>query len=165
MRVCTCACSVVSNSLWPCGLYSTSLLCPWNCPDKSTRVGCRFLFQGIFLTQGSNPYLLHWQADFFTTAPTGKPPNYKILQKSSHAFQVTFSMQKPGELGKYSYIRQLAIPQPAAQCLLIPGPLAGVSLCVRDSGPIQLLTSVSLDSCLPYITWQELFSQLLLSVK
>ena len=35
-------------------------------PDKNTGAGCRFLFQGIFLTQGSNPYLLcllHWQAD------------------------------------------------------------------------------------------------------
>ena len=29
-------------------------------------MGCHFLLQGIFLTQGSNPhllYLLHWQAD------------------------------------------------------------------------------------------------------
>ena len=26
------------------------------------RVGCHFLLQGIFLTQGSNPCLLHWQA-------------------------------------------------------------------------------------------------------
>ena len=27
------------------------------------RVGCRFLCQGIFSTQGSNPCLLHWQVD------------------------------------------------------------------------------------------------------
>ena len=27
-------------------------------PGKNTGAGCRFLFQGIFLTQGSNPYLL-----------------------------------------------------------------------------------------------------------
>ena len=27
--------------------------------SKNTRVGYHFLFQGIFLTQGSNPYLLH----------------------------------------------------------------------------------------------------------
>ena len=27
------------------------------------RVGCHFLLQCIFLTQGSNPRLLHWQAD------------------------------------------------------------------------------------------------------
>ena len=28
-------------------------------PDKNTRVGCHALLQGIFLTQGSNPGLLH----------------------------------------------------------------------------------------------------------
>ena len=31
-------------------------------PDKNTEVGCRFLLQRIFLTQGSNP-LMHWLAD------------------------------------------------------------------------------------------------------
>ena len=30
-------------------------------PGKNTGVGCHFLLQGIFSTQGSNPYLLHWQ--------------------------------------------------------------------------------------------------------
>ena len=35
------------------------LLCPWNSPGKSTGVGCHFLLQGIFLTQGSNLGLLH----------------------------------------------------------------------------------------------------------
>ena len=38
------------------------LLCPWDSPGKDTGVGCHFLLQGIFLTQGSNPGLLHcWQ--------------------------------------------------------------------------------------------------------
>ena len=32
---------------------------------KNTGVGCQFLLQGIFPTQGSNLCLLHWQADFF----------------------------------------------------------------------------------------------------
>ena len=32
-------------------------------PDKNTGVGCHFLLQGIFLTQGSNLHLLHWQMD------------------------------------------------------------------------------------------------------
>ena len=31
------------------------LLCPWNSPGKSIRVGCHALLQGIFLGQGSNP--------------------------------------------------------------------------------------------------------------
>ena len=35
------------------------LLCPRDSPGKSTRVGCHFLLQGIFLTQGSNPCLQH----------------------------------------------------------------------------------------------------------
>ena len=30
---------------------------------KNTGVGCPFLLHGIFPTQGSNPRLLHWQAD------------------------------------------------------------------------------------------------------
>ena len=30
-------------------------------PGKNTGVGCHFLLQRIFLTQGSNPQLLHWQ--------------------------------------------------------------------------------------------------------
>ena len=35
----------------------------WDSPRKNTRVGCHFLLQGIFLTQGLNPHLLrllHW---------------------------------------------------------------------------------------------------------
>ena len=30
---------------------------------KNIGVGCHFLPQGIFLTQGWNPHLLNWQAD------------------------------------------------------------------------------------------------------
>ena len=47
------------------------------------RVGCHFLLQGIFLTQGSNPCLLcllHWQVDSLPSEPPGKgmraPPSY-----------------------------------------------------------------------------------------
>ena len=36
---------------------------PWDFPDKNTGVGCHFLLQGIFLTQGSNLRLLDWQMD------------------------------------------------------------------------------------------------------
>ena len=37
----------------------TKLLCPWDFQGKSTGVGCHFLLQGIFPTQGSNPGLSH----------------------------------------------------------------------------------------------------------
>ena len=46
-------------TLRPHGLQPTRLLCPWDSPGKSTGVGCRFTLQGIFLTQGQNPRLLH----------------------------------------------------------------------------------------------------------
>ena len=53
---CMCAlnCSVVSDSLWPHGLWPTRLLCPWDFPSRNTSVGCHFLLQGTFPTQGSN---------------------------------------------------------------------------------------------------------------
>ena len=44
--------------LRPHRLQSTRLLCPWDFPGKNTRVGCHFLLQGIFPTQGLNLYLL-----------------------------------------------------------------------------------------------------------
>ena len=56
-------CSVVSDSLWPRGLWPARLLCPWDSPGKSTAVCCHFLLQGICPTQGSNQHLLHSQAD------------------------------------------------------------------------------------------------------
>ena len=67
LYMCMLNCSVMSNSLWSHGLSPTRLLCPWDSPGKNTGVGCHFLLQGIFLTEGSNqggcsPAL---QADFF----------------------------------------------------------------------------------------------------
>ena len=41
-------------------------------PGKNIGVGCHFLLQGIFLTQGLNLHFLLWQADF-TAKPPGKP--------------------------------------------------------------------------------------------
>jgi len=39
------------------------LLCPWDSPGKNAAVGCRFLLQAIFPTQGQNPCLLHSRAE------------------------------------------------------------------------------------------------------
>ena len=41
-----CACSVVSNSLWLHGLYSTRLVHSWDFTGKKTGVGWHFLLQG-----------------------------------------------------------------------------------------------------------------------
>ena len=55
--------SVLSDSLQFYGLWPAGILYPWNFPGKNTGVGCHFLLQGLFLTQGSNQHLPHWQAD------------------------------------------------------------------------------------------------------
>ena len=58
--------SVVSDSLRPHGLWSTRLFCPYSFPYKNAVVGCHFLLQVIFPTQGLNLHLLHllhWHVD------------------------------------------------------------------------------------------------------
>ena len=69
------SCSVVPDSLQPRGLQPARLLCPWDSPGKNTGVGCHFLLQGLFLTQGSNSHLLHCRQSFYRLShqDPGKP--------------------------------------------------------------------------------------------
>ena len=46
---------------------------PWDSPSKSTGVGCHALLQGIFLTQGLNPHLLHCRQIVLPTEPPRTP--------------------------------------------------------------------------------------------
>ena len=64
---------LMSDSLWPYGLQPTRFLCPWSFPEKNIGMGCHFLLQGIFLTQGSNLHLLHWQTDSLPLGHLGSP--------------------------------------------------------------------------------------------
>ena len=72
------ACSVVSNSLWPHGLYS-----PWNSPGQNTKVGSVSLLQGIFATQGSNPGLLLCGWILYQLSHKGSP---RILEWAAYPF-------------------------------------------------------------------------------
>ena len=49
------------------------LLCPYNSPGKSSGVGGHFLLQGIFLTQGLNPGLLHCRQVLYHLSHQGSP--------------------------------------------------------------------------------------------
>ena len=60
--------SVMSDSLWPHGLYS-----PWNSPGQNTGVGSLSLLQGIFPTQGSNPGLPHCRWILYHLSHKGSP--------------------------------------------------------------------------------------------
>ena len=54
-----------------CDPKDEGFLCPWDSPGNDTGVGCHFLLQGIFPTQGLNPRLiriLHWQGVLTTSA-------------------------------------------------------------------------------------------------
>ena len=62
-------------------------LCPWDSPGKNAGLGCRFLLQGIFPTQGSNPcllYLVYWQVGSLPLVPhrksasTGETISYRF---------------------------------------------------------------------------------------
>ena len=48
-------------------------LCPWDSPDKNTGVGCQSLLQGIFLTQGLNPGVLHCRQILYCWATREDP--------------------------------------------------------------------------------------------
>ena len=75
-RVCSVP-SFMSDSVLACRLPPARTLCPWNSPGKNTGVGCHFLLQGIFPTQGSNLHLLGLPAlavRVFTTSTSWKAP-------------------------------------------------------------------------------------------
>ena len=54
-------------------LLQTRLLCPWSSPGKNTGLGCHFLLQGIFQTQGSNPCLLYCRQIIYHMSNWGSP--------------------------------------------------------------------------------------------
>ena len=75
----------------------TRLLCPQHFPGKNTGVGCRFLLQGIFPTQGLNLGLLHCrqspalQADFLPTESSGTIPANSTL---CHIHELSISVSE-----------------------------------------------------------------------
>ena len=71
-----CCCLVAKSCppvLWPPWTVATMLLCTWDFPGNNTGLGCHFLLQGIFPTQGSNLCFLHWQADSLPLSHKGSP--------------------------------------------------------------------------------------------
>ena len=124
------ACSVSQLWLFTTPWIVTHQASPWNFPSKNTGVDCHFLFQGIFLTQGPNPCLLHllnWQADFFTLgSPTTK--NYLVLNISSTEIQKPCCGFKKRALGRGWILPALPL---AGSCLWKVLSLAN-SMCVME---------------------------------
>ena len=80
--ICSYICSIVYLYMHACSvpkqcptLQPARLLCLWDFQSKNTGVGCHFLLREIFLTQRSNPCLLHilpWQADSLPLSHHGR---------------------------------------------------------------------------------------------
>ena len=52
-------------------------------PGKNTGVGCHFRLQGIFLTQGWNPYFLHCRQIYYSWASREAQEVYKVTSKAT----------------------------------------------------------------------------------
>ena len=82
------------------------LLCPWASPGKNTGVGCHFLRQGIFPTQGSNLGLPHCRQTLYHLSLQGSyrggwPTNWTsvILKKFSPSWEGSephITLPRPG---------------------------------------------------------------------
>ena len=67
------------------------LLHPWDFSGKSTGMGCHFLLQEIFLTQGSNLGLLHCRQMLLPSEPPGESDTTEIHWGLSLCFDLLFS--------------------------------------------------------------------------
>ena len=74
--------SVMSDSLWPHGLYS-----PWSSPGQNIGVGSLSLLQGIFPTQGSHPGLPYCRRILYQGSP-------RILEWVAYPFSSRSSLPR-----------------------------------------------------------------------
>ena len=63
------SCVRLFATLW---IIAYQLPCPWDFPGKNTGLGCHFLLQGIFPTQGWNLGLPHCRQMLLPSEPSGR---------------------------------------------------------------------------------------------
>ena len=93
------------------------------------KMGCHFLLQKSFPTQGPNPHLLrllHWQTDSLPLAPPGKPWVMLVvvhLVSASNSFITPWSVahQAPLSLGLSRQVYWSGLPFPSLGNLHNPG--------------------------------------------
>ena len=76
--------SVVSDSVWACGLQPVRLLSPWDSPGNDTGVGCHTLIQG-------NAGSLALAGRLFTSSATWEVPYLSI--ESFNSFIIIFPLK------------------------------------------------------------------------
>ena len=81
-------------TLRPHGLRPARLLCPWDSPGKNAEVGCHFLLQGIFPTQGIEPASLMSPAlagGFFTNSTIWEAQFHGVARSRTRLSDFTFT--------------------------------------------------------------------------
>ena len=80
---------IAQSFLTLCDPMDTRLLRPWDFLGKSTGVGCHFLLQGIFLTQGLNPGLPHCRQTLYHLSHQGSHSSLSYMQMGHVRFQLS----------------------------------------------------------------------------
>ena len=150
--------SVMSDSLWPHGLYITSQAShPWDSPGKDTGVACHFLLQGIFQVQGSTQvsYIL-WDS-----LPS-EPKDHAFL--IYHIMAMTTHSPNQLSIPFHSQIRwrEAGIPlEPRLLSTLLLAPAVKSFVSIRENNPpLMLWTAIGI-SLIPKLYFPRL---LILSV-
>ena len=121
--VCVCSvASVMSDSFQPHRLQPTRPLCPCDSPSENTEVGCHFLLQRIFPTQGrSNPRLLHWRQILYLLSHLGSLTSLRVSEEPG-----------PEALLFLQSFCRLSLPSPSSKWGVEAGPsIRAVSLRFR----------------------------------
>ena len=137
--------SVLCNSLWPHGLKPSRLLCPWDFPGKNAGVGCHFLLQGIFPTQGLNQHLpvspalhrqilYHWAICLTLIYVIYLKNKFKTVQKEKNRTSTSVA-------SLYRMWLQTGTPQRGPQSRLSNGSL------VRTGSTIRVMHSLHTSFC------------------
>ena len=108
----------MSDSLRPHGLYPTRFLRPWDFPGKNTGVGCQFLLQEIFPTQGLNPGLLHCRQMVYHLSHQGNPAGNKCIH-IHYSCNISLNVHTCSRVeGNYKLVYML-MNQKIGDCLVI----------------------------------------------
>ena len=119
-------------------------------------MGCHFLLQGTFPTQGSSPRVLHWQVDSSPLSPLGSPDHVVTL---SSGLRNWFPWRKPHFLPQQQQ-GSVSLSSRRLPLSFLPGkqvPIP-VSLIADDTG-VQHLFLCSL--LFVYLPWRRIGSDAL----
>ena len=89
-------CSGAQSCLTLCDSVACQAPLPWDSPGKNTGVGCHLLLQVIFLTQGSNPGLLHCRQTVYHLSHWGSPMAESEEELKSLLMKVKVESEKVG---------------------------------------------------------------------